>query len=200
MKLTRREAIEIAAGAAGLAVAAQTLGAQTTSPVPLHWLGGEAPSLASGVSWGVPFRRGEISKTQSFTLTTQSGKSLPLQQWPLAYWPDESMKFVGFSTVAPAGEGGDLRLQPGTAAAMAAPLKLSQSADAVDVDTGVMHCSIPKHGAEFIGSVKLGDLEVARGGRLVCVLEDGSEFSSDVRSVTVEQTGPVRAVVKIEGV
>jgi len=34
----------------------------------------------------------------------------------------------------------------------------------------------------------------------VCTLDDRSAFTSSIRKVTVEQTGPVRAVVKIEGV
>ena len=61
--------------------------------------------------------------------------------------------------------------------------------------------------ANIIGSMKVAGREVARSGRLVCSLEDRSapgvlrypSFTSDVRTVTLEQSGPVRAVVKIEG-
>ena len=35
--------------------------------------------------------RGTVRKEQTFTLTTADGKALPLQNWPLAYWPDGSM-------------------------------------------------------------------------------------------------------------
>src|SRR5205814_9528057 len=41
---------------------------------------------------------------------------------------------------------------------------------------------------------------VARDGRLVCTLDGGVEFTSAIKKVTLEQSGPVRATVKIEGV
>ena len=43
-------------------------------------------------------RRGK--EEQAFTLVSSDGKNLPLQTWPLAYWPDGSMKWSGFATVA----------------------------------------------------------------------------------------------------
>ena len=50
-----------------------------------------------GVSWGVPWARGMVGRTQTFALTANDGKPLPLQAWPLAWWPD-SIKFSGFAT------------------------------------------------------------------------------------------------------
>jgi hypothetical protein len=195
------------AGAAAIAVAAQTINAQQRNSITLHWLGDEAPPLASGVTWGVPFPRGEVSNAQSFALTTASGSALPLQHWPLAYWPDGSMKFIAFATVAAANAPGDLRLAPGVPSAPASSLKVQQRAG-VEIDTGVLQCSIPKQGTDFIGSMKLGGQEVARQGRLLCSLENRSnlptirfeDFASEIKTVTVEQSGPVRAVVKIDGV
>src|SRR5262249_29864742 len=68
MKMTRREIVEAAASAGALALAGQVAEAQAQSPVALHWLGDEAPPLACGVTWGVPFARGEVSKSHSFAL------------------------------------------------------------------------------------------------------------------------------------
>ena len=63
------------------------------------WLGGEAPGINCGVSWGVPWPKGVVKKGQNFSLFTSDGKPLPLQTWPLAYWPDGSLKWSGFTTV-----------------------------------------------------------------------------------------------------
>jgi hypothetical protein len=41
---------------------------------------------------------------------------------------------------------------------------------------------------------------VARDGRLLCSLDNSAEFVSEIKKVTVEQAGPVRAVIKVEGV
>jgi hypothetical protein len=207
MNMTRREVIEVATSAGAVALAAQIADAQAQNVVALHWLGDDAPPLASGVTWGVPFPRGEVSKSQSFALTSDSGDNLPLQQWPLAYWPDGSMKFIGFATVAPENASREFRLVPGTPAT-GPTLRVRQDTSVVEVDTGVLQCTIPKHGSDLIGSVKLGALEVARQGRLMCSLEDRPDdstvrlvnFTSDIKTLTVEQSGPVRAVVKIDGV
>jgi hypothetical protein len=210
MRITRREALEAVATAAVAAVALETAeqaaNAQPANSVALHWLDGAAPPLSTGVSWGVPFPRGAVSKAQNFALTA-GGNSLPLQQWPLAYWPDGSMKFVGFAAVATANTSGELRLAPGASPTVGPRLRVQQTARTVDIDTGILQCTINKQGPDFIGSMKLGGQEVARQGRLICTLENRSnpaaisfdDFASNIKSVTVEQAGPVRSVVKIDG-
>ena len=145
------------------------------------------------------------ARSQTFALSANDGKALPLQAWPLAYWPDGSIKFTGFATVT--GASGPFRLAPGTPAA-GPGVKVTQTAQAIDIDTGKLQCRIPKQGPAFIETMTIDGRVVARDGRLVCTLEDRStpgvlrfpEFTSDIKKVTVEQSGPVRAVVKIEGV
>ena len=73
--------------------------AQQAGGVPINWLDRTAPGTETGVSWGVPWARGTVRREQTFALTSSDGKSLPLQAWPLAYWPDGSIKFSGFATV-----------------------------------------------------------------------------------------------------
>jgi hypothetical protein len=73
-----------------------------------------------------------------------------------------------------------------------------------------MACRIPKTGQNLIDTLALGGRVVAQNGRLVCLREDRSQFenqgilhqesfSSEIDAVSLEQTGPVRAVVKITG-
>ena len=202
MKITRRNAIGILA--ASPAAAAEQAAQQTSStgsaagPIDLHWLEG-APPAETGVSWGVPFARGAVSKTQTFALAAAGGKPLPVQSWPLAYWPDGSMKFIGFATVAGPAAGAALRLSTGTPAR--AGLSLRDTADAIEIDTGTLQARLPKSGAHLIQSLRMEGREIARDARLVCTLEGQPEpFTSLLKSVTVEQSGPVRAVVKMEGV
>ena len=59
---------------------------------------------------------------------------------------------------------------------------------------------MPKQGANFIDTMTAGGRVVARQGRLAATLDNGAEFTSSIKSATLEQSGPVRAVVKIEGV
>jgi len=215
---TRREFLRDAAlaGAAISASAPRSLfaaAAQSSAPaaaprgVSLSLLGNQPPVLPTGISWGVPWPQGLFRPNSAFSLTA-GGAALPLQSWPMAYWPDGSLKWSGFATVAPAGLNGQLTLAPG--AAQAGRGMVTNSADAVTVDTGALQCSIPLTGANLIDSITLGGKAIAGAGQLVCILQKGpannpedsptrERFVSDVKHVTVEQTGPVRAVVRIEG-
>jgi len=165
--------------------------------------------MGTGVSWGVPWPQGAIARNVAFGLSA-AGSNLPLQSWPLAYWPDGSIKWTGLATVLPAGFQGPVTLSPGSAAASGSALSVTDLGKEVAVDTGALQCSILRAGSKIIGSMSIGRKQVAAAGELVCVLQSGAannpedtpkreRYLSEVKNVTVEQQGPVRAVVKIEG-
>jgi hypothetical protein len=164
----------------------------------------------------VPWPRGVVRKEQAFTLVSSDGKNLPLQTWPLAYWPDGSMKWSGFATVAgaqnPTGTVGfKLQASSSSSSAPAGPVvQVRQSDTGFEVDTGRLKVRILKFGSAIIESMMIDGREVARDGKLVCILQEGPDgdplssptkekFVSTVQKITVEQSGPVRAVVKFEG-
>lgn len=187
--------------------------AAAVDPVEINWLGGTPAPVATGVSWGVPWSKGAIKREQNFSLVSAEGKSLPLQTWPLAYWPDGSLKWSGFATVAGAEQNAPLRIVAAEAAAPIEGGKLTvvQDGSAVEIDTGVIKTRLRTSGADLIESISTMGRVVAKGGQLVCILQGGPDvdegpapsrekFTSNIHQVTVEQSGPVRAVVKIEGV
>jgi hypothetical protein len=188
-KITRRQAI--GALAAAKPVAAQVAAAAGQSPA-VSWLGGAPPELPVGVSWGVPWPRGAVRNNQQFTLD----HNLPLQQWNLAYWPDGSIKWTGFATVASPATTGELSIVPGAPAAPAQSVRVSGN----EVDTGPLKCRIGRQGAALVESMTVNGREVARNGRLLCSLDHGDQFVSEIKKTTIEQSGPVRACVKFEGV
>ncbi len=108
--MKRRAFLRTAAGTSLAVTAVESASADQEVPteqsgaVAVDWLDG-TPLSEAGVSWGVPWPRGKVRKDQCFTLTASDGKALPLQSWPLAYWPDGSLKWSGLATVA--GAGGD---------------------------------------------------------------------------------------------
>jgi hypothetical protein len=178
--------------------------------VALDWLGGVAPAADGGVSWGVPWPKGRLQKGDHLELQTKAGASVPLQTWPLAYWPDGSIKWSGQAIAAAAGLDGPLRLAIGPGAPVSAPLTVSESPASIAIDTGAVRAIVPRQGANLIGALFVGDRKVAQDGRLIALLEDRSryasehvlreeDFASQIETVAVEQAGPVRAVVKITG-
>ena len=96
--------------------------------------------------------------------------------------------------------------------AVSGALKVTNDGKSVIVDTGSLKCVIPTAvGANLIESMTVEGRAVVGAGQLVCILQNGPQtnpedsptrekFISLVKKVTVEQSGPVRAVVKFEGV
>ena len=178
--------------------------------VALTWLGGDPPASPLGVSWGVPWPRGAVPPAAPLTARTNDGRALPTQSWPLAFWPDGSVKWSGLAIAADANLVGPLSVASGPAVAPSSPVRVREDADVVEIFTGPLRCRIARRGRNVIDSLVVDSREVARDGRLIAVREDRSEydakrlrreeeFTSRVTTVTVEQSGPVRAVVRIEG-
>ena len=192
--------------------AAQTAdhaGSDLGRTVQVSWLGGQAPLVSSGVSWGVPWPRRTMPRNQPLTVTS-GGATIPTQTWPLAYWPDGSVKWTGFAVAAPAQLSGPLEIRRARTGPPEAPVQIRETAETVEVATGPLLCRIGRAGAQLVQSLSIDGREIARDGRLIVIREDRSEYdasgtireeryTSQVSKVTVEQAGPVRAVVRIEG-
>jgi hypothetical protein len=180
------------------------------APVNVHWLGNSAPAVNEGVSWGVPWPKGALQPTDSLTLRSADGSSIPVQTWTTAYWPDGSVKWSGEAIAAPAGAAGPLQLSVGASAAPSQPVTCVSDATGITIDTGAMSCRILNTGSNLFEWMRVGTRTVGQNGRLILTLEDRSKLDSagiiqqdslvsSVTKVTLEQSGPVRAVVKIEG-
>jgi len=180
----------------------------TVPEVKLSWLEGK-PGAAATSTWGTPWPQGVVPADQKFGLTAADGSAVPMQSWPLAYWPDGTLKWSAHAVAAdvPADA---YTLAAGTPVAPATTVEVSDHKGYVEVDTGVIRARIRTKGRELISGIWRGDVEIARGGTLVSLRQDRIEedagkaaqrdwFDSDVHRVTVEQSGPVRAVVRIEG-
>jgi hypothetical protein len=86
---------------------------------------------------------------------------------------------------------------------VAAPsLRLESVGDDIAIDTGRMVCHLAKSGSSLIKSIAVGDKTLARDGQLLCSIESRTgqeQFTSQIDNLNIEQSGPVRAVVKITG-
>ena len=184
--------------------------AADVAPVPLSWLGGSPPASPSGVSWGVPWPRGALAKGSPLTVRTADGRSIATQDWPLAFWPDGSVKWSGLAITANAHLAAPLTVAVGATTAPESPLRVQEDANGFELSTGTLRCRVARTGSNLIESLAVDGREVGCNGRLIAIREDRSAFESKgllrqenytsrVSKVTVEQAGPVRAVVRIEG-
>ncbi|MFE2071121.1 Tat pathway signal sequence domain protein [Streptomyces sp. NPDC059467] len=189
------------------AQAAPRAEAADADPVTLDWLEDGGLGAAPGSTVGVPWPMGAFQEDQTFALTDEDGKDVAVQSWPIAYWPDGSLKWTAHAVSS---GNGKLTLAAGAAAAPDKKVTVDRSGGTIDVSTGVIAVKIGKNGSTIIKSVTRGSTEIARNGRLVLIrqpeVEDEDQgtvkterFDGTIDSVTVEQDGPVRAVVRIDG-
>ena len=207
--------VEKAINAASMAVFIFLLGiwfqasAQSNS-VPVKWLDDRNSEPEFGVSWGIPFSKGEVQSGDTFSLTDNTGTKIPVQNWPMAYWPDGSIKWTGLATVISSSSGAELKLSVGPSAKSKNPIQVYESDALIEINTGRLKGIIPKNGSSFLSSLNIDGREVGTDGQLIAIHQDRSRFESEgileqqkfvsqIRKVTLEQSGPVRAVVKIEG-
>ncbi len=177
----------------------------------VRWLeSGSGAILSTGATWGAPWQPGAIPQGSTFELIGADGKAVPMQSWPLAFWPDGSVKWSAHAIPAGAGLAGPLRLEPGERTDPAKPVSVSEQGDLITVDTGVIQCAIHKSGDTLIESIVRDGKTLAAKGGLVCRLRSSPDLDADgmvqqdsfhgeVSSATVEQSGPVRVVIRIEG-
>ena len=175
-----------------------------------RWLDSHSPAVANGATWGTPWPRGKHPAKTRFALRDAANTDIPLQSWPLAYWPDGSLKWTAHAVPANAKMGaGPFEVVPRRAPiAPTASIKVKETDATVEIDTGVIVCEIARTGSSIIRSIRRDDREIARDAQLVLVRQDRStsdgvttseSFHSAIDKVTVEQRGPVRSVVRIEG-
>ena len=204
-------------GLTGLASAASAAPAPAVPATPLsadllalRWLDGTAPALPLGATLGLPWPRGQHGKGQDFHAVDAKGISIALQTWPLAYWPDGSLKWTAHALPAGVDAGNAPSIRPGKGtAATSARVTVREEADFVEVDTGVLRARLPRSGAQLVHSIERDGREILRAATLIAQTDDKPDaengpvtqarFDSRIAKLTVEQTGPVRAVVKVDG-
>ena len=197
-----------------------------TQHAPVTWIDGKPPAILSGgATWGMPFPRGAAQDASTVSVEDHQGDRIPAQAWPLATWPDGTLKWAGLAITAtdqPASaytvrfDSGDSNATQthdgGPAAAVVHPTQVTvtETGDSVSVGTGALEMVIPRSGPSLFRRLSRNGSAVASDARLVSLLQGGvvegsgttvrDGFTGHVRSVAVEQRGPVRAVVRLEGV
>lgn len=178
--------------------------------VKLRWLK-EPAGMPVGMTWGIPWKEGELSREESLVLQRMdNGECLPVQSWPTAYWPDGSVKWSAHATAVSNEPDVNYRITKGKTVPSINKVTVLESDDRIILDTGVITCHLSKQGDKLIHSIVRNGTQICDGGELVCIKESSSivsgvrtireeSFGFHIHKAVVEQSGPVRAVVKIEG-
>ena len=205
---------ELLGGVAALAMAgqAQAAGERASAPLPstdLIWLDRMSPSYLSGTTFGVPWPRGAVQAGQSFRLKAANG-DVALQSWPLAYWPDGSLKWSAHAVPPQAAKAGALALELGEPARPAEPIHVETKPDSFTIVSGMRRWAIPRKGTAILAGAFLGEKQIVGMTRLVAQTQDRADLENadqvktaryigEIESAEIEQSGPVRAVIRLQG-
>ena len=165
----------------------------------LHWL--DQPR-SQGVTWGVPWPRGTTPDDTTFALSDGT----PVQSWTTATWPDGSIKWSAHAISPLSHPAPSYELVAGPPALPTQPVSVVEADGAITVTTGVVSWVLTT--PHLISKIQYGERVVARDVRLVSIKQDGPDedgsrtrqhTTASVDRIIVEQDGPVRAVVRLEG-
>ncbi|MBD8676985.1 exo-rhamnogalacturonan lyase family protein [Sphingomonas sp. CFBP 13720] len=205
MRLTRRTLL---ASTMVAATVRALPGVAATRPAPLaraKWVDGTTPTLHAGQTFGLAWPRGTVTGRQSLAVRDAAGRPIPAQSWITATWPDGSVKWTAHALPADAAIGSGLQVTPGRAAAPADPVRVEERGDLIVIRSGDLRWEIPRVGDAVIRQATRGGRAVLRDVALVGEVRRGSPdgpripLKGTIERVTIEQRGPVRAVVKVEG-
>ncbi len=160
------------------------------------------------ITAGVPIPRGELAGPEQVRLVRGAGEGeaeVPAQIRLAARWPDGSAKwlFVTFMASGPASAASEYRLEYGRQVApraVADGISVDEDASGVTVDTGALSLRINAQGN--LVDVGRTDGPAPLPGAACCtqaVDVEGARYdtSTGEAQITIEEAGPIRAVVKV---
>jgi hypothetical protein len=165
------------------------------------------PPLGAPVETSIPFAQGKLGRAEGLVIISPDGRAAPTQLRPALIWPDGSIRwlFVIFEAVAGPGK---YYLTQGEAPVEKDLLK--ETSDRLLLDTGELLLKVPLQGECLWQDLRAPQ----RGGKSVPILrgkdcdllltrQDGKIFrasrAGDTRKVIIEERGPIRLSVRIEG-
>jgi len=152
----------------------------------------------------VPFARGAVKDLARLSVAVD-GKKTAAQFGMLAPWDDGSVRWalVTFAADVPAGGAAEILIRDDDKAAKpASPVRVEDGAEAVTVSTGPMRFRVGRKAADLFKSLEVDGKPVLTeaGKGLVLYTEKGEAVEAGAPSeVVVEESGPVRAVVRARG-
>ncbi len=164
------------------------------------------------VSLGFPFAKGELKDLGSLVVLTPDGRPVPVQAKGLSRWPDGSIRWAHVLFLA------DLKRQAvaewrlewnaGTKAPAVTgqmQLRVEEKGGRVGVTCGDLAVVFSAGGANLIDSVKIKGreaLDPSRKNGFAIKTPDGKTYEAPAGQavrLTVEESGPLRAIVRTEG-
>lgn len=173
----------------------------------LKWLE-DCPKVDAGVSFGLPWPKGKHTELKALEI---NGKRM--QSWPMAYWPDGSIKWSGHAVVMKKNNPKKIDLincnkdqdkQNET-------LVISEREHVIKVDVGEIQVWINRFGDSLIRRItNNAGITLAENGKLVAIVQneydeagkkiiEEKKAGCQIHDVVIERQGDIKATVKLTG-
>ncbi|MCK5844323.1 MAG: hypothetical protein KAG97_06420, partial [Victivallales bacterium] len=199
---------EIQTGSAEILLRAESasrITAGTKIPIIIDFPDDDAKTANQPVTFGVPFKRGELWNVKRLVLTDANNNFVPCQTEITGLWDmDGAIQWVRFDALVAPGK--KYFVSVGDPVISVAPhkrVRAEKNGDAMILDTGVAKYTIGK-GASPIREIWRGDKLIAtsKGTKGLYVIDQkGRVATADSAEMTikVESAGPVAASIRCEG-
>lgn len=154
------------------------------------------------VTIGVALPRGQVSRSDGWSLTDSAGTDVPVQATTLDRWGDGSVRWqlIEFHATVAAGASTRYSLQAGaTTGAARRDVSVERAGEHLLVATGAARFSVPRSGAALFADVQVGALSILNASSIDAEDADGKRYRFVTRRATVERAGPLRAVLRLDG-
>ncbi len=160
-------------------------------------------------TFGCMWEKGECPVGTAYVCRNKKGEEIPLQSRITAYWPDGTAKWTAHTADA-ALLGEEIEVLPGAPAAFEG-MKLSEDESRIVIQGGVITVVVKKEGnclfetAERNGKIYLSGAEpvllLEKRGKLSDMpVKQEKTYTGRLESVLVEESGPLRTILKYEGI
>ena len=167
----------------------------------------DVPYSSVPVTGGIPFPTGVLGSSEHLRMLGPDGAEVPLQARTLGQWLDGSVKWalLDFQADVPPRSERTYTLESGSEVSRArfdTQIAVHEDRQTVTVDTGRRTFLIDRSRFAPLAEAPRDNLSYVTGSRIVVNDADGKEYVSTIaspESVVIEEPGPIRCVVRIEG-
>jgi len=163
----------------------------------------------SPITFGLPIPQGGLYDLANLRLLSPSDRETPAQFTAMAFWPDDSLKWVlvDFQADLGAKQEADYAVELGagvTQKPAPSTLRVDGTADIIRVNTGPLEAVIDKQRFNIFRSVNVAGKPTAAFASTGVMLhnEHGELFSQSAtppRRIAIEENGPQKVVIRVEG-
>ena len=177
--------------------------------VKLHFL--ENRTNTGYVTWGVPWKKGEINEKNAFELKNSKGEKIAIQTKVNAYWPDGSYKWTAHTANCTENCEYTLEAIDKSQETVTEGISVTEDEYCFYVNAGRTEAIFDKKGKNIIRNLVIDGRQIVAKGELKCIIEQRQQkedilikreisCTSEISKVSIEDTGALKTVIKIEGI